>query len=147
MDCFCFDDLINVTLSPNSWCNFSCPGNPTQTCGGNGSALSLFDTSKSTKENLITLAIECSYNRVAHTIKRPLRQDINKWLANCDSDKFDYRIVKIHIFQMLILHLQTLAWSSFDLELFRSLLPVYICKTHLPIHWSVAGIICLHLIL
>lgn len=57
MNCFCFDDLINVTSSPNSWCNFSCPGNPTQTCGGNGALFSLFDTSKSMKESLEKLHV------------------------------------------------------------------------------------------
>ena len=45
-DCYCLDDLLEVDLVPNVWCNFSCSGNPHQICGGNGSILSFFDVGK-----------------------------------------------------------------------------------------------------
>ena len=47
MDCFCLNDLESVFKVSNSFCNASCPGNPTQTCGGeNATLLSLYDTCK-----------------------------------------------------------------------------------------------------
>jgi hypothetical protein len=40
------DNLLEVDLFPNVWCNFSCSGNPHQICGGKGSFFSLFDVGK-----------------------------------------------------------------------------------------------------
>ena len=40
------DDGESFNLVPNSWCNFTCPGNPNQLCGGNGTLASLYDVGK-----------------------------------------------------------------------------------------------------
>ncbi len=42
--CFCFTNQSQISLVPSVWCNFTCPGNPNQLCGGNGTLASLYIT-------------------------------------------------------------------------------------------------------
>ena len=51
--CYCLADLHSAPLS-NRMCNFACPGNPSQLCGGRG-VMSVFNLKNSTGIRQISL--------------------------------------------------------------------------------------------